>query len=253
MGEGLSKRILVVDDDKNMRFFCSEVLSAAGYVVDMAYDGLDGLESLKAAEYDLVITDINMPRLDGMDFYRKAVEDKPMMKEAFLFMTAGIFSIDTSDLIKESDRKCLHKPFKITELLAHVDDAISRAAGTAVKGKGDEKRAADRLPLNSVCELFLKDVRNHGGLSATAVDISRNGLKVSYEGDALEPGSDLGVYARINGNDLLRGATVVWSKCGSGGMNLSGLCFPTPLPVLSIIGSIGAIRGAAALSERLAS
>lgn len=249
MGEVLSKRVLVVDDDKNMRFLCSEVLSAAGYAVDMAYDGLSGLESLKAAPYDLVITDINMPRLDGMGFYRRAVEYDPRMKESFLFMTAGIFSIDTSDMIKESDRKCLHKPFKITELLAHVDEAISRASGAAVKMKGDEKRSADRLPLTVVCELFLKDVRDHCGLSATAVDISRHGLRVSYEGGALVPGSDLGVYARINGNDLLRGATVVWSKGSVGGRNVSGLCFPTPLPVLSMIGSIGGfVHG-----ERLAS
>lgn len=246
MGTVISKRILVVDDDKNMRVFCSEVLGAAGYTVNMASDGLDGLESLKANDYDLVITDINMPRLDGMGFYRKAVDEKPMMKENFLFMTAGVFSMDTRESIKESDRRCLHKPFKITELLAHVDHAMSRGVDTQYKGNGPEKRAGERVALLAGCELFLKDVRNHGGLAATALDISRNGLRVRHEGAVLEPGSELGVYVRINGNDLLRGATVVWSKGGSGGMNLAGLSFPTPLPVLSIIGAMGA-------GERLAS
>lgn len=250
MGTVHSKRILVVDDDKNMRFFCSEVLCAAGYTVCMASDGLDALESFRANDFDLVITDINMPRLDGMGFYRKAVDEKPVMKESFLFMTSGAFSIDTRESIKESYRKCLHKPFKITELLAHVDHAMSSAAGKAYIGRGKEKRGGDRFPLSADCELFLKDVRNHGGLVATAVDISRNGLRVCYEGAVLEPGSDLGVYLSINGNDLLRGATVVWAQGGSGGMNLAGLCFPTPLPVLSIV---GAIRGTVAHGERLAS
>jgi len=56
-----SRKILVVDDDDSVRDLCTEVLSVAGYQVDTASQGVEGLERLRRGSYDLVISDVNMP------------------------------------------------------------------------------------------------------------------------------------------------------------------------------------------------
>ncbi len=68
---GASKRILVVDDEKGIRFLLSEALLMEGFEVALARDGQESLERLEMDDFDLVITDINMPRLDGMEMLKK--------------------------------------------------------------------------------------------------------------------------------------------------------------------------------------
>ena len=62
------KTILAVDDSRTMRGLLSECLTSAGFDVRLAEDGLHGLEVLQSTSPDLVITDINMPRMDGFGF-----------------------------------------------------------------------------------------------------------------------------------------------------------------------------------------
>nr|HID58428.1 response regulator [Desulfobacterales bacterium] len=61
------KRILVVDDDPDILHIISEILSEAGYAVDTIQDGQGAIERLKVEFYDLVITDLNMPEVGGME------------------------------------------------------------------------------------------------------------------------------------------------------------------------------------------
>lgn len=119
MGERIKGRILVVDDDKNSRALCSEVLSIAGYKVDMAGDGIDALEMLTMNDYDLILTDINMPRLDGNGLFEMACVKSPAFKESFVFMTG-----DTRSVFLNNNKKLFVKPFKIKDLLHHVDSIM---------------------------------------------------------------------------------------------------------------------------------
>jgi len=64
----MTLRILAVDDSRTMRNLLNVALSDAGYSVDLAEDGQDGLERLENSDPDVIITDINMPRLDGFGF-----------------------------------------------------------------------------------------------------------------------------------------------------------------------------------------
>lgn len=118
-------RILVVDDDRNIRMLNRDVLASAGYEVDSAEDALCALELLRLSRYDLVITDVHMPELNGIDFYTRAISDYPGLKDGFLFITGDTTS-RIRDEIKRLDKKCLTKPFKIADLLGHVDMFIAR-------------------------------------------------------------------------------------------------------------------------------
>ncbi len=67
----MTAKILTVDDSASIRLTTRVTLSNAGYAVTEAIDGLDGLNKLKAGEYDLVVTDLNMPNMDGLTMIRE--------------------------------------------------------------------------------------------------------------------------------------------------------------------------------------
>jgi two-component system sensor histidine kinase and response regulator WspE len=72
---GRARRVLVVDDSLTVREMQRKLLAARGYHVDVALDGLDGWNQLRGADYDLVITDIDMPRLDGIGLVERIRRD----------------------------------------------------------------------------------------------------------------------------------------------------------------------------------
>jgi len=67
-------KILVVDDEEHTRLGYAEILKMGGYEVDLAVDGLDGLFKAEKGGYDLIITDLRMPKLNGLEFLEKMKE-----------------------------------------------------------------------------------------------------------------------------------------------------------------------------------
>ena len=68
----MSAAILIVDDSVSIRKGISQILKQQGYEVEEAVDGLNGLTKLEAGIFDCVITDVNMPNIDGIEFIRRA-------------------------------------------------------------------------------------------------------------------------------------------------------------------------------------
>ena len=66
------KRLLVIDDEANMRHMLSTVLKKANYAVDTAADGSEGLQMIQGAQYDFVLCDIKMPKMNGMEFLKSS-------------------------------------------------------------------------------------------------------------------------------------------------------------------------------------
>jgi two-component system chemotaxis response regulator CheY len=64
------KRILVVDDSALVRLYCGDALAKAGFEVEQAINGIEAMEKILTRAFDLVIVDINMPRMDGLSFLR---------------------------------------------------------------------------------------------------------------------------------------------------------------------------------------
>jgi len=78
--ERVTKRILVVDDSITVREVERKLLEGCGYQVEIAVDGMDGWNALREGEYDLIITDIDMPRMDGIELVKLIRQDPNFQK-----------------------------------------------------------------------------------------------------------------------------------------------------------------------------
>ena len=116
--------ILAVDDSPSMRKMVSFTLTGAGHQVVEAVDGIDAYEKAQAQSFDLVLTDQNMPRLDGLGLTRK-LRDHPQFKTTPILM----LTTESSDLMKQAGRAAgatgwLVKPFDPHKLLEVVKKVI---------------------------------------------------------------------------------------------------------------------------------
>ena len=118
----LKNRLLVIDDEEIVIKSCKRTLSPEGYIVDTALSGKEGLELFKNNQYDLVIVDLKMPEMNGIEFMRQIKELKPEQK--IMIMTG----YDTIDHIVESISSgaahYLEKPFTPLTLLERVKEVL---------------------------------------------------------------------------------------------------------------------------------
>ena len=121
----LKPRVLVVDDDAGVRYTLREILEASGLEVDVASDGVEALERLQLAPAQLVVTDLRMPRMDGMELLRKLVAQNPAPR--VVVITAHGSERQAVDAIKAGALDYFRKPFEADELVA----VIRRATETA--------------------------------------------------------------------------------------------------------------------------
>lgn len=92
------KKILIVDDDQFLRDLYEEILKDAGYEVEMAVDGEEGLAKIVSVQYDLVLLDIMMPKLDGIGVLKKLQENPPAIKNKVVMLT----NLAHNPIIKEA-------------------------------------------------------------------------------------------------------------------------------------------------------
>jgi len=118
-------RILVIDDDSFLRSLLHTILSSSGYEVDLAENGRRGLQRLKDTRYDLIISDVNMPEVDGLTFYTRLKEDYPGLEDSFLFLTADSRN-GTISFFTENGCKYLPKPFETTDLLSEIGAILKK-------------------------------------------------------------------------------------------------------------------------------
>src|SRR5664279_5164611 len=136
--------ILVVDDDADMREWVKEDLEHEGFVVETAAGGRAGVERVKAGGIDLVVSDVKMPELDGLDLLREVREVEP---SPFVIIVTGFGSIDTAiRAVKLGAYDYITKPFKIDQLLLSIDKALAeRSLRSEVVRLREEVSRRDRL------------------------------------------------------------------------------------------------------------
>ncbi len=119
-------RVLVIDDEPHILHYMSATLSAWGHSVAVAQDGDEGLEAATTGEFDLVITDLRMPRLSGREFFETLRRRNPPMAARIFFSTGDTVRGDTLAFLEMLERPYLHKPFSLSELRALLAAAAAR-------------------------------------------------------------------------------------------------------------------------------
>ena len=237
-----SSHILVVDDDAITRKFCTEILVDAGYAVISAQNGAQAIGMLRSSSFHLVISDINMPVLNGIEFYNAEIWDNSLLMDRFLFMTANL-SDTLKSYIAEWGLKCLCKPFKISEFIDCAGSIISSAeARKTTERRGPEQRQSLRFALMKRCAV--RAASGTGGaidFSAMTQDISSGGLRLVNRADArltatLQSWDDRStVQVEINGTKLIWAAQIIWSQETGAGTDM-GLKFQEPVSAMDVRG-----------------
>jgi CheY-like chemotaxis protein len=117
-------RILVVEDYEPLRVLISDILSTEGSV-DTAENGEQGLAKLAEQHYDIILSDDYMPGMSGIEFYRQAVYQCPLLEEHFLFLMDVIKPGDV-EFAREHKIKYLQKPLSVDEVREAVHEIMSK-------------------------------------------------------------------------------------------------------------------------------
>ena len=123
-GTALEGRILVIDDEEDIRESLEALLTLEGYAVDLAPNGGEGLRKLESREYDLVLLDLMMPDRSGMDVLRDIRERD---RELPVFMVTAFGSIDAAvEALKCGANDFIQKPWKNEQLLVEISQVIAK-------------------------------------------------------------------------------------------------------------------------------
>jgi CheY-like chemotaxis protein len=119
------RRILVVDDEPGIAAVLVEVLQLDGHTVDTVSNGEAALRKLAAEGYDLILSDIRMPDLDGPTLYREIELRHPQLLRRFIFLTGDIMSPEISQFLEQIGVPYLRKPFTLEMVRAVVQRALA--------------------------------------------------------------------------------------------------------------------------------
>jgi PAS domain S-box-containing protein len=117
------KRILVVDDESGIAGVVAEALQLDGHTVETVAEGKAALEKLQKQDYDVILSDIRMPELDGPGLYRALEERHPHLLQRIIFLTGDTLSPGTREFLEQTGVPCLSKPFALSD----VRDIVQRA------------------------------------------------------------------------------------------------------------------------------
>ncbi len=118
--------LLIIDDEKAIRKTLTEILSFEGYKIEEAADGEEGLKKFKEKTYDLVLCDIKMPKLDGIEFLQKAGEINP---DVPIIMISGHGNIETAvEAVKKGAYDYISKPPDLNRLLITIRNAMDKSS-----------------------------------------------------------------------------------------------------------------------------
>lgn len=118
------KRVLVVEDEPWIAEILTEMLATDGHQVDTATNGLMALLKIERHSYDLIVSDLRMPELDGPGLYRELERWKPELLPRIVFVTGSAEDPITQKLLERSGRPCIRKPFTIADIHRISQDVL---------------------------------------------------------------------------------------------------------------------------------
>src|SRR5208283_2849199 len=117
--------ILVIDDERSIRNTLKEVLEYENHKVDLAVDGMEALDMFSKIKYDILLCDIKMPKMDGIEVLEKVHE---MASDATVIMISGHGNIDTAvEAIKKGAFDFIEKPLDLNRLLITIRNGLEKS------------------------------------------------------------------------------------------------------------------------------
>jgi two-component system NtrC family sensor kinase len=117
--------VLVVEDEAALGAAVAEALTDAGYAVDRAGDGEEAIARVEARTYDLIVCDLKMPRMDGIEFYRRLAVGSPGLARRILFVTGDVAGTDAERFLADCGCRWLAKPFRLGDLLKVAREVLA--------------------------------------------------------------------------------------------------------------------------------
>jgi two-component system NtrC family sensor kinase len=105
-----------VDDEPGIVEVLKEVLGGNGYAVETANNGADALNRISAGRFDLIISDLCMPEMDGQQLYKTIRESHPHLAERMIFVTGDTVSGNSRAFLEWTGNRWFSKPFNIKEI-----------------------------------------------------------------------------------------------------------------------------------------
>ena len=124
----VSPRLAVVEDEESVREFIGDALADNGYEVDLAADGAEALRLCEKARYDLILSDLRMPRMDGAALYQELRLRYGSSMPPMIFVTAPSHSLDYARFLGATSVPVLAKPFSVHRLREAVRQALGEGA-----------------------------------------------------------------------------------------------------------------------------
>ncbi len=119
-------KILVIDDERSIRNTLKDILGFEGYQVELAENGRSGIDMAQASEFDIILCDIKMPEIDGLEVLEQIMKIKP---ESTIVMISGHGTIDTAvEAIKKGAFDFIEKPLDLNRLLITLRNASDKTA-----------------------------------------------------------------------------------------------------------------------------
>jgi two-component system, OmpR family, response regulator VicR len=117
--ETYKERILIVDDDEIVAMLLSQILRREGFQTEVARDGMEGLEKIKRYEYGVIISDCEMPRMNGDKLYLEVQKLSQDLAKRIIFISGNI-----NYFIRSTGNRFLSKPFSNQQLIKVVKDLL---------------------------------------------------------------------------------------------------------------------------------
>ncbi|MBE3098665.1 MAG: response regulator [Planctomycetes bacterium] len=117
--------VLIVEDEPALAAAVADGFADAGFVVDRAGDGEEGLARVARRAYELIVCDLKMPRVDGIQFYRAIAAANPALARRIVFVTGDVVGTDAERFLDETGCRWLPKPFRLADLLRVAREVIA--------------------------------------------------------------------------------------------------------------------------------
>ncbi len=199
-GIGSGKRILLADDNPDMREYVSRLLTSQGYAVEAVADGAEALLAVRARRFDLIVSDVMMPRLDGFGLLRAIRNESTIADTPLILLSARAGDEATVEGLNAGADDYLTKPFTARELIARINTNVQmarirrEAARAMMLSELSQERLSRALSTGRIAvyewNLAEDRLRIHGALSTAfgvAEGIAADGLPLNAFVDGIHP------------------------------------------------------------------